>query len=72
MNAKQLAAKAIEVGEQAKWASTEVKIQLAFGRCAEHIYWCDDARLMDKAAVTMANALDYVMMHFSPVTNELS
>jgi hypothetical protein len=69
MNAKQLAAKAIEIGEQAKWASSEVKIQLAFGRCAEHIYWCDDAELLDKAAITVAGALDYVMMHFAPAGN---
>jgi hypothetical protein len=72
MNAKQLAAKAIEIGENATWASNQIKIELAFARCAMHIYWCDDADMLDKAAITVAGALDYVMMHFSPVTNELS
>lgn len=65
MNSKQLADKAIALAEAATWASAEVKRQLAFARCAEHIYWCDDPRIIPAAALTVQSALDYVMMHFN-------
>lgn len=65
MNSKQLALKAIALGEAATWASAEVKRQIAFSRCAEHLYWCDDPRILPAAAITAQSALDYVMMHFN-------
>lgn len=65
MNSKQLADKAIALAEAAKWASAETKRQIAFSRCAEHIYWCEDPRILESAALTVQSALDYVMMHFN-------
>lgn len=65
MDSRLLADKAIAEAMAATWASEKVKIQIAFGRCAEHIYWCEDQTLIPKAGLTVQTALEYVMMHFN-------
>ncbi len=66
MDAKKLTKVAIKTGTDASnWVSLYTQRELAIARCAMHLYWCDDAEMLPKAAKTAREAIIAVINHFS-------
>jgi hypothetical protein len=68
MDSKKLAKIAIETGRNARdWASINVQRDLALARCALHLYWCDDKKMLPMAAITAEQAIATVIQHFNSI-----